>query len=248
MRLLQNIFAFFWALWGLVAFLLVIVIPTPIYAIVLFIGGKKYVPLFIWINMHYLSAIVLWLYGIRVKVIGKELIAKDKAYVFVANHAAGVDVMATGVAMTQPAFFLAKNEARYIPVFGFMVRMLSILVDRKSKESREKAMQYMLKTLREGYSLFLYPEGTRNRTSALLKEFKDGAFRTAIAAQVPIAVQTLLNTKGVNNPNGIHLLPGKVTVVWNEPIETKGMTEADIPTLSERVRNIMLENLQTHSS
>jgi 1-acyl-sn-glycerol-3-phosphate acyltransferase len=126
--------------------------------------------------------------------------------------------------------------------------MLSILVDRKSKKSREKAMQYMLKTLREGHSLFLYPEGTRNRTSAPLKEFKDGAFRTAITAQVPIAVQTLLNTKGVNNPNGVHLLPGKVTVVWNEPIETKGMTEADIPALSERVRNIMLENLQTYSS
>jgi len=149
MRLLKIIFGFFWALWGVVCFLLVIIIPTPLYALAIFFGGRKYVRNCIWINMHFLSPLLLRLYGIKVKVIGKELISIDKWYVFIATHLTLIDVMASCEATPQPVYFLAKNEAKYLPFFGYTVRMLNILVNRTNKESRKESLQYMLQKLKE---------------------------------------------------------------------------------------------------
>ena len=180
---------------------------------------------------------------IRLRVFGKEKVDKNATYVFVANHASQVDIIASASAMPQPIRFLAKAEIKHIPVFGYMVKMLAIMVDRKSKESREKSVQYMVDELKKGNSLFIYPEGTRNRTDQPLKEFKDGAFRVAILAGVPIVVQTLIGAKEVNDPRGLQLYPGKVDVYFSDPIETKNMTVDDVPLLKERVKAEMLKHL-----
>lgn len=224
-------------------FLLVVTIFTILYSIILGVGGKKYSMLCVWINCHYLSPFLLAVCGIRLKVHGLEKIDKKATYVFVGNHLSQIDILTTAAALPKPIRFLAKMETKYIPVFGYMVKMLGIRVDRKSKESREKSYLYMAAALAKGESLFLYPEGTRNRTKEKLKEFKDGAFRVAIMAQVPVAVQTLVGTREVNSPEGIQLYPGKVEVHWSEPIQTRGMTLEDVPVLRERVRAEMLKNL-----
>lgn len=243
MYILKRIFGFFWAIWGAFWFIITVSIFTLLYALILGIFGRKYSMLCVWINCHYLSPFLLGVCGIRLKVLGAEKLNKNKTYVFVGNHLSQIDILTTAAALPKPIRFLAKMETKYIPVFGYMVKMLGIRVDRKSKESREKSYRYMAVALEKGESLFLYPEGTRNRTAEKLKEFKDGAFRVAIMAQVPIAVQTLVGTREVNSPQGLQLYPGQVVVYWSEPIETLGMTLADVPALKERVRNEMLKNL-----
>jgi 1-acyl-sn-glycerol-3-phosphate acyltransferase len=101
----------------------------------------------------------------------------------------------------------------------------------------------MLVALKQGESLFLYPEGTRNRTGQPLKEFKDGAFRAAILAQVPIVVQTLVNPRELNNPDGIHLQPGRLDLHFSAPIDTRGMSLEDVPRLKQQVIDEMMRHL-----
>ena len=244
MHILKRIFGFFWALWAGFWFMVVVIIFTPAYAIVLGIFGKKYSMKCGWVNCHYLSPFLLAMSLIRIKVHGKERIKPDKTYVFVANHLSQIDIISGTAVLPQPIRFLAKAEIKKIPFFGYMVKMLGIFVDRKSKESREKSVRYMVNELAQGNSLFLYPEGTRNRTDQPLKEFKDGAFRVAIDAQVPIAVQTLVGTKELNDPRGLQLYPGTVEVYFGEPIETKGMTLDDLPALKARVIAEMMSHLK----
>ena len=246
MKTIKLIFGFFWAIWGAFWFMLVVSIFTIIYAVIFGIFGKKYSMACVWVNCHYLSPFLLFVCGIRLKVHGKERIKTDRNYVFVANHLSQVDIITTASAVPQPVRFLAKAEIKKIPFFGYMTKMLAIMVDRKNKESREKSVRYMVDELGKGHSLFLYPEGTRNRTEQPLKEFKDGAFRVAIMAQVPIAVQTLIGTKEVNNPKGLQLFPGTVQVYYGNPIETRGMTLEDVPRLSELVKQEMLSHLLKH--
>lgn len=216
---------------------------TLVYFIVLSIGGKKYSMACVWINCHYASPLILKLIGIRLKIFGAEKIDKNRTYVFISNHRAQIDIVSNASAVPVPIRFLAKMEVKYIPVFGFMVKMLGIMVDRKSKESREKSFRYMAEAISKGESLFIYPEGTRNRTDEPLKEFKDGAFRVAIMAQAPIAVQTLVNTRELNDPRGFHLLPGTVELHYGDVIETKGLTLEDIPMLKEKAKAEMLRHL-----
>lgn len=243
MKLIKSLFGALWGLWCTFWFMVSMAILTPIYAIILAIGGKKYAMPCIWFNYRYVSRFLLFMFLVRVKIYGKEKIDPKKTYVVVANHVAQLDIVAGAAATPQPARFLAKSEILKIPFFGYMTKMLAIVVERGKKESREKSFRYMVEALRRGESLFIYPEGTRNRTNLPLKEFKDGAFRVAIMAQVPIAVHTLVGTKELNNPNGFQIFPGTVKVYWSEPIETTGMTLNDLPRLKEMVREQMMKHL-----
>ena len=243
MEILKRTFGFFWALWAGFWFMVVVIIFTLVYAVILGIFGKKYSMKCVWINCHYLSPFLLAVSLIRLKVFGRERVDPKRTYVFVANHLSQIDIISCTAVLPQPIRFLAKAEIKKIPFFGYMVKMLGIFVDRKSKESREKSVRYMVNELAQGNSLFIYPEGTRNRTDQPLKEFKDGAFRVAIDAQVPIVVQTLVGTKELNDPKGLQLYPGKVQVYFGEPIETKGMTLDDLETLKARVRDEMMSHL-----
>ncbi len=233
MRGIKYILRTLWATRVAIWFLICVFIATPIYAIVLGIFGRKYAMLCIWINCRVISPFLLAMGLVKLKVHGKERLDPKGTYVYVANHSSALDIIVTASAMVQPMKFLAKMETKYIPMFGYMVKMLAIVVDRKSEESRKKSMLYMVHDIKNGNSIFVYPEGTRNRTSAPLKEFKDGAFRTAILAQVPVAVQTIVNAKALNPPEGLQLQPGIVDVYWSEPISTIGMTIYDVEKLKE---------------
>ena len=232
-----------WALWVGVWFALVVLVFTPIYAIILGMFGRKYAIHLIWINCHYLSPFLLAMGLVRYRVHGIENIDTKGTYVHVANHTTAIDILLTASAMPQPMKFLAKMEIKKMPMFGYMVQMLAIMVDRKSEESRKKSLLYMVQELKQGNSILLYPEGTRNRTDAPLKDFKDGAFRTAIMAQVPIAVQTTVGAKALNPTQGLQLSPGTVDIYWGKPIPTTGMTIEDVERLKEIVRQEMLSHL-----
>jgi len=225
----------------------VVTLLTPLYAILLAIFGKRLAMTLVWWNYCFASPLIMLLIGIRLKVVGKERIKKEKTYVFVSNHLCWIDTISNASATPQPAKFLAKSELKKFPVFGFMVNMLGVMVDRNDKESRDRSFQILINELGIGNSIFIYPEGTRNRTPDLLKEFKDGAFRAAIVAQVPIAWQVLIGVKELNKNEVPFLLPGTVTVVFGEPIETTGMTEKDIPALHQRVKNEMLGELEKYN-
>lgn len=232
-----------WALWVGVWFVLVVLIATPIYAVILGVFGRKYAMNLVWVNCHYLSPFLLAMGLVRYRVHGMERINPKGTYVYVANHITAIDILLNASSMPQPMKFLAKMEIKKMPMFGYMVQMLAIMVDRKSEESRKKSMLYMVQELKQGNSIFVYPEGTRNRTDALVKEFKDGAFRTAILAQVPVAVQTAVGAKELNPPQGLQLMPGVVDIYWSEPISTIGMTIDDVEKLKEMVRQEMLSHL-----
>jgi 1-acyl-sn-glycerol-3-phosphate acyltransferase len=235
MKVLKAVFGFVWALYGFMLFMAVVIVLTIVYAIVLGIFGRKAADGCIWFNCHYVCPFLLTMYGIRYKVFNAEKIKKERTYVHVSNHLAQIDILANGSAVPHPIRFLAKAEIKYVPFFGYMCKMLAVLVDRKSRESREKSVQYMIKELKQGHSIFIYAEGTRNRGDNPLTEFKDGAFKMAIQAQVPLAVHVLVNTRQLNDPRTLSLLPGNIEIHYLDPIETEGLTVSDVPALKARV-------------
>ena len=103
----------------------------------------------------------------------------------------------------------------------------------------------MKREMEKGYSIIIYPEGTRNRTPEPIKEFYDGAFRLAIEMQKPILVNTLVGIRELNPPTGFFTyLPGKLYSHWDTPISTIGMTLEDIPKLKKKVGEIMIARLE----
>ena len=84
----------------------------------------------------------------------------------------------------------------------------------------------------------------RNTTEEKLLPFHKGAFKMAIESGHPVAVQALVNVKKISGlAAGLDFWPGKVKVVWSEPISVEGMTIKDVKGLSETVAERMTEKL-----
>ena len=102
----------------------------------------------------------------------------------------------------------------------------------------------MWRTLKRESDIVIFPEGTFNETDAVLKEFYNGAFRLAIAAQTPILP--------VLFPDTVHrwhysawwkLWPGKNRVVFLPPVPVEGLTLTDVAMLKQKVYDIMAVEL-----
>jgi 1-acyl-sn-glycerol-3-phosphate acyltransferase len=161
-------------------------------------------------------------------------------YVFVANHISYLDTINVYAAI--PTYFrtLAKIEMSRIPVFGFVYKQVTILVDRESAHGRARSMRLMWMTLRNECSISIFPEGTFNETKAPLKDFYDGAFRLAINAQIPIV--PLLFPDTVNRWNYTRwykLWPGRNRAIFLDPVPVEGLEPKDLPMLKEKVYRLM---------
>jgi 1-acyl-sn-glycerol-3-phosphate acyltransferase len=99
-----------------------------------------------------------------------------------------------------------------------------------------------VKALRSGMPLFVFPEGSRTHTGALLP-FLSGAAFLAIRAQVPLVPIALSGVYDLLPIHTRHFYPSKLTLRAGEPIETKGMTVRQTGELTERLRAAIQEML-----
>ncbi|NOT75887.1 MAG: 1-acyl-sn-glycerol-3-phosphate acyltransferase [Cyclobacteriaceae bacterium] len=178
---------------------------------------------------------------------GKENIHPGKSYVYVSNHTSSLDI--PGVCLTVPTQIrpLAKKELKKIPVFGWIAKNATIIVDRSSNESRRKSMDHLKDVLKRGISILIFPEGTQNRGPEPLKPFYDGAFRIAIETQQPLLPMIILNAGKLMPPKEFTIKPGKIKIFILPEISTEGLLLSDVQALKEKVINQMSEVITQHS-
>lgn len=177
---------------------------------------------------------------------GRENLKPGKAYIYVSNHTSFLDL--PGIRMTIPGQFrpLAKKELLKIPIFGWIARNATIIVDRSSSQSRKKSIDRLKVALAEGISILLFAEGTQNRSTEILQPFHDGAFRIAVDTQQPIIPMVVIGAGRLMPPGTINLRPGRITIVVDREIETVGLTADDVATLKQqtfdRMKELILQN------
>ncbi|SMO39759.1 lysophospholipid acyltransferase family protein [Solitalea koreensis] len=163
-----------------------------------------------------------------------------RAYVYVLNHGSYLDAMGVVMCIKQAFRPLGKIEMTKVPVFGIIYKRVAVMIDRSSKGSRERSVQELKKELAQGGSILIFPEGTMNRTEKPLANFYDGAFRIAIETQSPIAPIAIINARTLmprSNPFSIR--PGLVKFIYDDVVETKGLTQDDLPELKKRIHQSM---------
>jgi 1-acyl-sn-glycerol-3-phosphate acyltransferase len=192
--------------------------------------------------------------GIRLGRENAEKLDKTKSYVIVCNHVNMLDILIVGTQFRHPVYTLVKKEFFKIPVLAQIIRGIVIPVDRSSRASKAKSLQVMTEKLHAGFSIIIFPEGTRNRGDIILQNFHDGAFNVAISAQVPVLPVVILNSKNMQPVNKFRVNPGKAVLRFLDPIPTTDLKLTDVPVLKNQVRELMLRELegsspiQVHSS
>jgi 1-acyl-sn-glycerol-3-phosphate acyltransferase len=138
------------------------------------------------------ASLYTWLNPVwRVEVQGREKIRRDAAYVIVANHQSLLDILVL-FRLFVHFKWVSKIENFRVPCIGWNMSLNRyIKLQRGSRESVARMMRDCERTLAEGSSVMIFPEGTRSRDGCL-QAFKPGAFtiaQRARAAILPIVVE-----------------------------------------------------------
>jgi 1-acyl-sn-glycerol-3-phosphate acyltransferase len=169
----------------------------------------------------------LALSGIRVRVSGLERAPGDRAVVFCANHQSNVDPPILFTTLHRRLHILFKAELLKLPLLGrVFVAGGFIPVERADRERALASIADGARSIREGHSFLIFPEGTRSRTSRMLP-FKKGGFIMAIEAQAPVVPVAITGGRTAMRKGSRLVWPARVTVQVGEPIDTRGMTLAD---------------------
>ncbi len=124
---------------------------------------------------------IVWGSGIKIDADLSPL-DKDKCYVFVSNHLSHLDVpIIMSIFKGHAPRFVAKHTLFKIPLFGRgMLCAGHIPIHRDNMRKALKDLNHAVERLKQGESVLLFPEGTRNTKSMNLQEFQTGAFILAI--------------------------------------------------------------------
>jgi lysophosphatidate acyltransferase len=183
--------------------------------------------------------------GITLDKEGFSEMEKHQPCIYVANHQSALDILTFGSVYPRNSVIIAKKEIAWIPVLNlYYVAAGNILIDRKKRNSAFASINQAAKKVREkGASIWLFAEGTRNRKrdKEVMLPMKKGAFYLAIETQCPIVPIVSGPIDHVMDWKKRLLRPGVVKLRVLPPIETKGMTPADVDALAEKTRNVMVE-------
>jgi 1-acyl-sn-glycerol-3-phosphate acyltransferase len=163
-----------------------------------------------------------------------------RPYVVVSNHESFADILLISH-LPWEMKWLSKAELFRIPIMGWMMWLAGdIPVKRGFGPSAVEAMERCRKVLRQKVSVMIFPEGTRSKTAELLP-FKDGAFRLAVEAGVPILPLALSGTGTALPKHGWRFGRSAAHLRVLEPVETAGLTLADVPSLKARIRHLIVQ-------
>lgn len=190
---------------------------------------------------------LLKLSGCEVEVIGEEHIPKDRNVLFVSNHQGNFDIPILIKHLEKPKGFIAKKEMERFPmVSNWMKKMPCVFMDRDNPRESIKAIKEGTELLKSGYSLVIFPEGTRS-SDGNLGEFKAGGLRLATKSKVDIVPVTIDGTKDIMKKDGWIIRPAKVKIIVS-PVINMSDYEGDTKELSEKIHNIISENLNGRSN
>jgi 1-acyl-sn-glycerol-3-phosphate acyltransferase len=163
-----------------------------------------------------------------------------RPYVVVSNHESFADILLISH-LPWEMKWLSKAELFRVPVLGWMMQLAGdVPVKRGFGPSAIEAMTRCREILGRKVSVMIFPEGTRSPTSELLP-FKDGAFRLAIEAGVPILPLAVSGTGPALPKHDWRFNRSAATVRVLSPVETAGLTVEQVPELRERVRQLIVD-------
>lgn len=202
------------------------VIAGPIFIILTFLtafstafgsmlfGGKiwGYYPGRIW------AKCVCFIWGVKVKVKGRENIYKNTSYVFVANHQSAFDIWVIYGYLNHNFKWLMKKGLRKVFMVGYACyKGGHVFVDDKSIAGIKETIAGAEDRLKDGMSVVIFPEGSRT-WDGHMRPFKRGAFMLASEFKLPVVPITIDGAYKAMPRTTYNVTPTTITMTIHKPI------------------------------
>lgn len=189
---------------------------------------------------------ILFLSGVCVTVKGREHILKDQAALYVFNHRGFYDILVGYTTAPYPTAFVSKKEIGKVPMVSRWMKFMNCLfLDRDDIKQGLQTILQGIELLKEGTSIYIAPEGTRNSGDELL-EFHEASFKLAEKSKCPIVPVALNNTDDVLERHLPWIHKTHVIVEYCEPIYMDQMERAEKKVIGKKVREILSEKVKAN--
>ncbi len=229
-----------------VLFLLIFfVISIPLY-LILWLIGKVNRRTMVAISQKIVVGafhVINFICGVKKTVIGRDNVPKDEAVLYIANHRSYFDVPIAYSTIPTLTGFMAKKEIGKIPFLSYWMRFLQCLfLDREDVKQGLKTILKAIEQVKDGYSVFISPEGTRSQGEEMLP-FKEGSFKIAQKTGCAIIPVALSNTDELFEKHSPWIHSAHVIIEYGKPIYPKDLSKEDQKFLGSYVQNIIREML-----
>ena len=127
---------------------------------------------------------------LRVKIYGRENVPSTGGVLLVSNHQSYLDPVFCGIRLKRDLYFLVRHTLYEGHFWGRIIKALNTIPVRRG-EADLTAMRMVIKKLREGNAVCLFPEGTRTKDGKI-SSFKPGfslLCKRSQTAVIPIAIE-----------------------------------------------------------
>lgn len=184
-----------------------------------------------------ISKHVLKITKTKTYVSGLENIPKETC-IFVCNHQASFDTFLLIANISQLTGFIAKKEIKTYPLIGYWIKTIhSVFMDRGNIREGMKAINEGVENIKKGYSMIIFPEGTRSLKSEMA-EFKKGSMKLALKAKVPIVPITIDGTYMVLEV-GNKVQGHSIKMIVHEPIYIDKLSDYEKKNLSQILHDLI---------
>nr|CDS34898.1 1 acyl sn glycerol 3 phosphate acyltransferase [Hymenolepis microstoma] len=163
--------------------------------------------------------------------------------IYVINHQSLIDSIVVSHLWKEPCSVIVKDSLKYVGLGWPMMHFTKVLPI--ARNDHTKAMATMRTALdmiqNEHITMFVFPEGTRNRNGDHLLPFKKGAFHLAIQSQLPIFPVVISSYKSFLDHKNKVFDDAAYGVYILKPILTEGLTSADAGSLMQQTFDAMSE-------
>lgn len=188
---------------------------------------------------------ILKIAGTEATIIGEENVP-DEPVLFIGNHRSYFDILLTYSRCKRLTGYVAKKEMLSYPLLrDWMKQLYCLFLDRSSPREGLKTILQAIEYVKNGISICIFPEGTRNKGEELtMLPFKDGALKIAEKTGCAIIPISMNNTISIFEKQFPRVKKTHVVIEYGKPIYPNELDKETRKHLGDYCKNIILETIQ----
>lgn len=185
---------------------------------------------------------VIFLSGTKITVIGEENVPKDEPVLYIGNHRSYFDVVITYARVPRLCGYLSKKEIDRIPLLNIWMRYLHCLfLDRDNIRQGLEMILTAIDNVKNGISMCIFPEGTRNRGAVDFLPFRSGSLKVAEKTGCAIIPMALNHTEDIFEAHVPWIHKTHIVLEYCKPVYPKDLSKEERKHLSDTVEKTIKE-------
>ncbi|MCI5882490.1 MAG: lysophospholipid acyltransferase family protein [Clostridiales bacterium] len=188
--------------------------------------------------------VAMFVSGCKKHISGLENIPQDQPVMFAANHRSFYDILLAYSSIASrhvQVAFISKIEIKKFPMIAQWMYFLNCLfMDRGNMKQNMEVILKAISLIKEGYSIYIAPEGTRNATDTLLP-FKEGSMKIATKTKAPIVPVCIKHTEEIMENHLPWIRGGHIYIEYGKPIYPDQLEGDDKKYIGAYVQKIIQE-------